>query len=298
MSKNKEINPKDLFLYLLREKALISFFSILFMLIFFLYSINSNKNFQIKSVISEPSRLIFEPYNLTFYGPENLAYRSNSNNLENSLQIKKNYLQSQFVISFNQKIQSTYNFNDFINQNNEFKKFYKSKNINLEEYFNKSNFFTKSNFNKTGNKDKNSGLFYYYFIFPKEFPGDIFLKDYIQFTKNKTIVEFVIEIRETIKNVIQQDENLLEIKKANYDSSGDYKNFNELSDKIKQNRDILKTVNYKNFDYNPFLLEISKPTPAVKNSEFLYSLLGLFLGFFLSLIVIFFKNFKSIILNN
>ena len=72
----------------------------------------------------------------------------------------------------------------------------------------------------------------------------------------------------------------------------------ELSDKIKKNHNILETLNYKTFDYNPFILEISKPSPVVEYSKFLHSLLGLSLGFFLSLIVIFFKNFKFTILNN
>jgi LPS O-antigen subunit length determinant protein (WzzB/FepE family) len=298
MSKNKEINPKDLLLFFLNERVLISFFSILFMLIFFLYSINSDKDFQTRIIIKEPSRQLFEPYNSTFFGPEDMAYRSsNSNNLENSMQIRKSYLQSQFVISFNQKIQSMYNFRDFINQNNEFKKFYTSKNINLEEYFDKSNSFNKSNFRKIGNQDKNNGLFYYYFFFPEKFPGDIFLKDYIEFTKNKTIVEFAEEIKKTIASIVESDENLQKIRNDKYSSSDDYKNFNQLSEKIKYNLSIVESINYNKFNYD-FFLEISKPAPVVKNYKFLYSLLGLSLGFFLSLIVIFFKNFTFTILKN
>jgi len=301
MSKNKEINPKNLFLYLLREKVLISFFSILFMLIFFLYSINFKENFQTKIAITNPPSKIFEPYNSIFYRSQNEIFRSNQNN-NNIQQIGKSYLQNQFIISFHQNIKSIYNFRDFLDNNNNYEKFYKSKNINIEKYFN------KSNFGSIKQREKNN-VHEYYFIFPEDFPGDIFFSDYILFSQNKTAVEFEAEIKETIQNSISYDMQILNIiKKIDYNSIANFKknnnlneylilqSVNDLSAQIEQNQLIMQNLNHKNFNFKPFLEKPSKPTPASKYFVFLYSLLGLSLGFFLALIIIFFKNFKTIIL--
>lgn len=304
MSINKEINPITLILFLWRNKILISFFSILGMSVFFLYSINSKKDFITKVTISDPQNKIFEPYNSVFYRAQNETYRINNNN-NNIQQIGKSYLQTQFVISFNQNIKSIYNFRSFLNNNNNYDKSYKINNINFEKYFN------KSNFGNIKNKEKNNNLFEYYFVFPEDFPGDIFFKDYIQFTKNKTMLEFETDIKETISNAISYDQQILNIvKKIDYNSVVDFKknnnfneylirqNFSELNSQLQQNAALLQGLSYKKFDHNPFLEGPSKPIVMYKYYDLLYSLLGLSFGFFLSLIVIYFRNLKVIALKN
>lgn len=214
-------------------------------------------------------------------------------------------MQTQFVISFNQNIKSIYNFRSFLNNNNNYDKSYKINNINFEKYFN------KSNFGNIKNKEKNNNLFEYYFVFPEDFPGDIFFKDYIQFTKNKTMLEFETDIKETISNAISYDQQILNIvKKIDYNSVVDFKknnnfneylirqNFSELNSQLQQNAALLQGLSYKKFDHNPFLEGPSKPIVMYKYYDLLYSLLGLSFGFFLSLIVIYFRNLKVIALKN
>ena len=295
---NKKIDPRSLFLIFWKERFLISFFCILCMLVFFLISVNIKKNFEVKFTIKDPENKIFEPYNTIFYNKENEIYRTNVNN-SNAKQIGKSYLKNQFVISFNQNIKSVYYFREFLNQKNNYDKLYKIDYKELEKYFNRSSFL------KTNNKEKNNNFFEYNFIFTEDFPGNIFFKDYIQFVKNKTMIEFEIEIKETIENSINSDKKLLRnLKNINLTTVNDSrryydfneyllsKNINEISMQIEQNTLFLKDLNFKKFDHNPFFDEIFIPTPVLKYVKFLYSLLGLLFGFFLSLIVIYFKNLK------
>jgi hypothetical protein len=304
MSINKEINPTALILFLWRNKILISFFSILGMSVFLLISINVKKDFTSRVTINDPQNNIFEPYNSVFYRSQNETYRINNNN-NNIQQIGKSYLQTQFVLSFHHNIKSIYNFRSFINDKNNYDKSYKINNINFEKYFN------KSNFGSIKNKEKNNNLFDYSFVFPEDFPGDIFFKEYIQFTKKKTMLEFESDIKETISNSINYDRQILNIiKQIDYSSVVDFKknnnfneylikqSFNELNAQVEQNKILLQDLNFKKFDHNPFLEEPSKPTALHKYHNFLYSLLGLSFGFFSSLIVIYFRNLKVVALKN
>ena len=300
MSKNVEINPKNLILFWKKEKNYILFFSILGMSLFLLYSIYSKQNFQTKITIKDPPNIVFEPYNSLFYGLQNNTFRSNYNN-NNLQQIGKSYLQAQFVIIFNQNIKSIYNFREFLKKDNNFEKFYKSKDINLEKYFMKSNF---SNIKK---KEINDNLFEYQFVFPEDFQGDIFFKNYIIYTQNKTMVDFETEVKATISNTNYYEQQILNfIKKLDITSIADlkqnnlsdqlvYQNFNNISLQIEKNKMLADSLTYKKFDHNPFFEEPSKPIPLYKYSKLLFSLFGLSLGFLLSLIIIYFKNLKVIL---
>jgi hypothetical protein len=298
MSKNKEIDPKLLFVTLWKERFLISFFCILSMLVFFLYSINTKADFTVKFAIKDPENRIFEPYNTVFYSKENEIFRTNINN-HNVKQIGKSYLKNQFVLTFNQNIKSVNYFRDFLKQHNNYDKFYKINHTELENYFKRSRFL------KNNNKENDNDLLEYNFIFPEDFPGDIFFKDYIQFTKNKTMIEFEIEIKETITNSINNDKKLLRNLKnidltavadsQKYYNFNEYllsKNINEVSTQIEQNTLLMQDLSLKKFEYNPFFDDIFKSTPALKYSKFLYSLSGLLFGFFLSLIFVYFKSLK------
>jgi LPS O-antigen subunit length determinant protein (WzzB/FepE family) len=305
MSINKEINPMASILFLWRNRILISFFSILGMSVFLLISINFKKDFTSTVTINDPPNNIFEPYNSIFYRAQNETFRVNNNN-NNIQQIGKSYLQTQFVLSFHYNIKSIYNFRSFINNNNNnYDKSYKINNINFEKYFN------KSNFGSIKNKEKNNNLFKYSFVFPEDFPGDIFFKEYIQFTKKKTMLEFETDIKETISNSINYDKQILNIvKQIDYSSVVDFKknnnfneylvkqSFNELNAQVELNKILLQDLNFKKFDHNPFLEELSKPIVLHKYYNFLYSLLGLSFGFFSSLIVIYFRNLKVVALKN
>ena len=201
--------------------------------------------------------------------------------------ITKSYLQSQFILSFYLNLKSIYNFNDFLNKNNNYEKFYKSKNITLEKYF------YKANFSDFKNKEKNNNLFVFRFIFPEDFPGNDFFKDYIEFTKNKTIVMFKSEIKETLVSAIDNDQKIIDAIKIK--NNADYfvsTSFSELTMRIEQNKILNIDLISKNFDYNAFLQKPSKPAPVLRYYKLFYSLLGLSLGFFLSLIIVYVKNFK------
>jgi hypothetical protein len=299
MSKNKEINPKILILFLIREKNLILFFSILWMIVFLLYSIYSKHTLKTIIIIKDPPTAIFEPYNSIFYAPQNYAFRSNINNNLQQIEIGKNYLQSQFILSFHNNIKSIYNFRDFLKIDNNFQKFYKSKNINFDEYF------KQSNFSSIKNKEKNNNLFVYEFIFPEDVQGDIFFKNYVLFTQTKTMVEYETEIKETIHNSINYEQQILNyIKRIDINSIIDFKkntltenlvsqNFNDLTAQIEKNKTLYRSFTYKKLDHNPFFEEPSKPTYAYKYFKLLYSLAGLSFGFLLSLIIIYFKYSKK-----
>jgi hypothetical protein len=202
-------------------------------------------------------------------------------------------------LSIFKQLSTYYNFNDFLEKDNNSKKIYKNKNINLEKYFN------KSDFSNLKNKEKNNNLFEYRFIFPEDFQGDIFFKNYIVFTQKKTMLEFETEIKETVNSTINYELQVLEyIKKLNITTLTDFKlnnilnenfayqNFNSLTQQIEKNKMLGQNVTYKKFDHNPFFDEPSKPTPASNYFVLLYSLSGLLIGFLLSLIIIYYKNPK------
>ena len=269
--------------------------SILCASLFFLYSINFKQDFQTKITIKNLPGKIFEPYNGIFYTLENEKFRANQNN-NNVSQLGRNYLQNQYAIVLNENIKSIQNFIEFLDNNNKYEKFYKNQNINLEKYF------KKSNFGSTKQIEKNN-LYEYLFIFPENFPGDIFFADYISFSKNKTELEFKSEIKETIELALSHHEKQLETKQkieiTKSSSIDEYLynvSYNDTKKKSEQSKMLINSLNQKNFDHNSFLIKPSKPVPVSQYFSFLCSLLGLLSGFFLGIIIIFFKNFKKIIL--
>ena len=125
------------------------------------------------------------------------------------------------------------------------------------------------------------------------------------------MLEFETDIKETISNAISYDQQILNIvKKIDYNSVVDFRknnnfneyliqqNFSELNSQLQQNAALLQGLSHKKFDHNPFLEGPSKPIVLYKYYDLLYSLLGLSFGFFLSLIVIYFRNLKVIALKN
>jgi hypothetical protein len=148
----------------------------------------------------------------------------------------------------------------------------------------------------------------YFFVFEKKIlVGNIFLNNYLEYTKKKNIIEFKKNLKLIIENRINKTEDALETAKiinlenpivksidrqsqvVNEPEALFYKGTKVLSQSIIIDKKLLQKLDNDQFNYNPILdkgisLEINKiPSYA-------FFLIGLFTGFFLSSIITFFKS--------
>jgi hypothetical protein len=233
--------------------------------------------FKTEITLKNPPTQIFEPYNLF-----------NNNNIA-----------EKFISYFKLNLLSLDNVENFIEESREFdnfKGYLKSRNISAKQYFFAQKFGEK--------KEKNIIIPNKYLLNrSKELDGDIFLNKYVEFIKKKTIFELKNNLKLTILNAINYHQEALEIAKKiqlenpyvltknqgqliNEPESILYKGTKVISENLNNlNKRLIKLENDQ-FNYNVILQK------ALKNpiNLPLYFLLGLILGSFLSLIIIYLKN--------
>ena len=280
-----EIDLGDLVRTLWREKILILSISIICGLAGYLYASFQTQEFRTEIKLKNPPIQIFEPYS-TF---------NINNNLNN------NNIAGQFISDFKLNLLSLDNVQNFIEESREFdnfKGYLKSRNISVEQYFIGSKFGEA--------KEKNIIIPNKYFLnHSKELDGDIFLNKYVEFIKKKTIVEFKNNLKLTLLNTINNHQEALEIAKkiqlenpiiktanqgqvVNEPEALFYKGTKVISENLNYlNKRLIKLENDQ-FNYNI----ISQKALTLKNpiNLPLYFALGLILGSFLSLIIIYLKN--------
>jgi hypothetical protein len=279
-----EIDFSDLIRTLWREKILILSISIICGLLGYLYSSSKPETFKTEIKLKNPPSQLFEPYIKLF--------ANNNNNIT-----------GQFISDFKLSLLSLDNLVIFVEESRDldtFKKYLKSRNISARQYFDK----------KLGEaKEKNIIIPNTYFlVFEKKIlDGNIFLNNYVEYVKKKNIIEFKKNLKSIIENRINITEDALQIAKlinlenpilksldsqiqvVNEPEALFYKGYKVLSQNIIIDEKLLQKLENDQFNYNPIL---DKGTMLKINtiSSYSFFLIGLFIGFFLSCIIIFFKR--------
>jgi len=285
-----EISLVDIIKLLWREKILILSITIICGLAAHLYARPQHQNSITKIQLNNPPSNLFEPYNYYLFNNKNNNNNNNNNNIyaEFISDFKFNFLSLDNLQSFTEESKKFDNFNEYL----------KSRNISARQYFK----------NKIG-EEKEKNLIIpstYFLIFTKELDGDIFLNNYVEFIKSKTVFEAKKKLKSSLVNKIDIMENALEKSKIinleypiirsmnqnqviNEPEDLFYKGSKILTQEIYYLKKLLIKLENEQFDYE-FISQ--KPLNSLINERTgsLYFQLGLLLGLFLSLGIIFFKH--------
>jgi LPS O-antigen subunit length determinant protein (WzzB/FepE family) len=286
-----EIDFSYFFRLIKKNKILITSLSILFTVLAYSYQANQPRELQLQFKIRPAPPLILINYHMKL----NDSYLNFTNDL-----VKTIY--EQYNNSLTMHLLSLDNLEEFISQDKKidnFKNFLKLNNISSKEYFNKK----LTQIPNLKNIDDRYSL-KFRLIFPKELDGSVFVSNYLEFIKNKTINEYKDSIRIALKDYDKQLYDALEIAKtanienptltSKFDVNFDYKQkelfyqgTKVLSSKITINKKAIDDLN--NFDFNyKILIEKSNPKQHSK-SEYAYALAGFIFSIFLSILIIFLR---------
>ena len=146
-----------------KEKILILSISIICGLLGYLYSYFKPEAFKVEIKLKDPPFQLFEPYS-------DLIGINNNNNIS----------AVQFISDFKLKLLSLDNLESFVEESRDldnFKAYLKSKNITVKKYFK----------DKLGEVKENKIIIFnkYFLVCTKALDGDIFLNNYVEFTKKK-----------------------------------------------------------------------------------------------------------------
>ena len=297
---NDEIDLGDLIKILWREKILILSISIICGLLGYLYASFKPQELKIEIKLKNPPYHLFEPYSQMFMIPNNSQMFMIPNSNNNSI---NNNIAEQFISDFKLYLLSLDNLEIFVEESRDldiFKKYLKSRNISTKQYF----------ANKLGEEKKKNIISpntFFLFFEKKILDGDIFLNNYLEFTKKKNVTELKKNLKFTIENRINNTENALEIAKlVNLENpilkSADrqnqvinepealfYKGTKVLSQSIVIDKILLQKLENDQFNYN-HILDKGTALEINKTFSYIFLIMGLFIGFFLSCIIIFFKS--------
>jgi LPS O-antigen subunit length determinant protein (WzzB/FepE family) len=288
------IDLGDLVRTLWREKILILSISIICGLLVYLYSSFKPEEFKVEITLQNPPFQLFEPYSGLLEIKNN---NSNSNSNSNS-----SITTGQFISNFKLKLLSLDNLESFVEESrnlDNFKAYLKSKNGTVNKYI-------KTKLGEV--KEKNIIIPNKYFlVFPKGLDGDIFLNNYVEFTKKKNITEFKKNLKTTTEYKIILYEEALETAKlinlenpilkslenqaqvVNEPEALFYKGTKVLSQNIIHFKRLLQRIENDQFNYNP-ILDKAGLSVSQRTSPPLFFGFGLILGFLLSLVIIFLRN--------
>ena len=280
-----EIDLADFIKSLWRGKILILTISIICGLAGYLYASFQPQMFKTEIQLKNPPPQLFESYSLIF---------NNNNNSKT--------LAAQFISDYKLNFFSLDNLQSFVEESRElddFKAYLKSRNFSVKKYFaNKISEVREKNL-IIPNK--------YSLVFTKEINGDIFLNNYVQFIKKKT----VLEIKEFLKTLIESRIILYEVslekaKLINLENpvlmpmDSKYQVVNEPDELFYKGSKIisLEIISLKRLltklekDQFNFAIVSDKAfkSPVETMSNLSHILYGLMLGIFLSLGIIFFKS--------
>ena len=256
MKKNRRIEESDYFISILINKIkFICVISLLFGISFYFYNKIFNQDLKVKItyvVLAKPPGEIFDKYT---------KYKYSSEKFNNEKPLSEIYFDN-----FQTLLSSKNNFSNFLND------YVNGNQATVEEIQQmKKNKNSLLSFQEPNTVKKNE--LKYSLKYPKQFNGPKLLSNYILYTRDKTINDFISNAK-----------NFLEFRNDFLNSNKKYENELEL----KHNEFLIKNMRKENFKYNPFL---DVPTFGVNiESEQKYFFFGVFFGFFLSIIFIFFRS--------
>jgi LPS O-antigen subunit length determinant protein (WzzB/FepE family) len=283
---------KELIVQFWKEKFLILAITILCLFLAYLYTFTLRKEFRIVSTINYPNARLFDNLNLiNIYALNSIIVQNINETSAKELEV--------FKKSFDSNLLSFDNFDIFLEQNNDkkyddFKIFLKKKKIKAKEYF-ENNRFAFLEEKKYSVEKKNLDKFF--FIFPPQLEGEIFLNDYIEFIKNKTATEFIDNKKKIIlSSIIFYERQLEYAKNINLkdqmfvdDKSLYLKGEKLLSIEISYFKKYLNSLNIDMLKYDAVKYNTLKPQLIMKKTS-TYLFAGAIFGFFLSLMIIYFKS--------
>jgi hypothetical protein len=249
------------FISILRKKIhLIVISSLTGSLLFFLYNLNFNNDLKLAVttvVIKKPLSQKFDVYGDFLYNKD----------------VSQKPLAEIYFVDFQINLISKDNFSKFLDQ------YPVRQNLNEIEssIFNKykKSLFTFEEF-KAGNKIIPNT---YSLKYPKKFDGPNLLNEYILFTNDITIKDFIYNLELNLEYRINQ----LDIKRKTIS------NFNLVDNEIENLKILLKSIDKNKLTFNPILDKAAIGSEYSNKKQYIIS--GLFFGFFLSIFFIFFRLF-------
>jgi LPS O-antigen subunit length determinant protein (WzzB/FepE family) len=209
-------------------------------------------------------------------------------------------LREEFFFNFDKNLTSIDKLEISIKQRqkiNDIKEFLSTNKIPISSYFQLTKFIPVQNFN-----NKNSGHKYYLFFSLELKEANFFFDEYVKFIQKKTILNLKNDLQIIILDNIKELENAYAIaneiplsnpvfiNETNINYSDIYQGTKILSQKILQQKLLYSQLTTDEFDFDIILDKASIPERINHTANYLYSLAGLLFGFFLSLIIIFFKK--------
>jgi LPS O-antigen subunit length determinant protein (WzzB/FepE family) len=291
---DNEIDLWKIIKILCKEKILILSISLIFTVLGYVYSTFQPKIYKTTIVIRDIPPYLLEPYDILTTKSQ-LAIRFND-------AFKSNLLSIDTLAQFIEDDNKMYDFRNHL----------KEKNISDREYFKSA--ARKLKFEVIIHK-KDDISTKYSITYSKPPLGESFLNNYIIFVQQKTTAMLKEEITQNILNEIVNHQNHLEIAKkidlekpilgsalitsiSNNNVTNDknilfYQGALVLSHKINYLTELLnKTKNLK-FNYSPILEQDTEELLISKYPE-IYIVIALLIGFFLSLVTIYFKQYLKI----
>jgi LPS O-antigen subunit length determinant protein (WzzB/FepE family) len=286
-SKNYEIDLTKLIICVYKKKFSVLFISIICSLLFYFYDYykKNQSSFELEAVISiqNPNPELFTPYKLLLGEQTTEKTHKDFNN------------------TFFLNISSYDNFNIFFEQSKSFdifKAYLKSINKTPKEYFKNQKFKHV--------KNDNSNLEYkIYLKFPEKYlDGVDFLSKYVEFIKKKTIIEFKNRLKLSIIYQIEHLKNEIEITSRLQKEESTlildtlvlHKGSKFLTKELLMYEKIFLKLESEKFDYNHAADNSTLTENKTNLSSLQFSLFGFFLGIFLSISVIFFKNYSKLLI--
>lgn len=288
---DNEIDLRKIIKILWKEKILILSISLIFTILGYVYSTFQPKIYKTTITIRDIPPYLLEPYEgLTT--KSQLAIRFND-------EFKFNLLSINTLAQFIEEDDKMYDFKNHL----------KEKNISVREYF--QSVAGKLKFEITIHK-KDDISKKYSITYSKQLVGESFLNHYVSFVQRKTTAMLKEELTQNILNDITTHQKHLEIaKKIGLEKpAGTMFTFNNnivsndtnvlfyqgtivLSQKIIYLTDLLNKTKNLTFNYSPILEQASMEVVISKYPE-IYIVIALLLGFFLSLVTIYFKQYLKI----
>ena len=251
-----------------KEKLSILFISFVFSLLTYCLSLFLTQKYSTQTALNNPPFNLFDDYT------SNITKTNNDHfNQLLTIEIYKNLLD----------ITNLENFVDQSTEFDSFKRFLKSRNISVKEYFKKNKIEIK--------KDVNNGTIIF-INHTNDLEGKLFLESYIKYTKDISVAEIKKMLKVLISNRINALSKFLDIPE---DEDIDFINFISKKNHMSSIHFHLIRLNKKldddSFDYKMLSSINSNQGIIYKDKTSIeYSLMGLIFGLFLSLAFIFLRN--------
>lgn len=283
-----EVDLRKILIQLWKEKILILFVCLAFMVVGYVYGTFQPKIYKTEIIIRYAPSFLFEPY-------------------RSFLNLTKEQQQQQDIATlFNNEFKfnllSLDNITQFVEKNNEigvFKSYLNKENIDARKYFKERLKLVPNQENNIANR--------YSLTFQKPLPGEQFLNGYIIFIKQQTMEIFKQQLTQMIVNEINvHKQNLVFAEiinlenpilksmnegNTNYNSNESaplfYKGTKVLSQKLFYLNQLLNQTKDLTLAYDPILEKASVPSLiSTSNPSLTFAAIGFLLGVFLSLIII------------